>query len=163
MEVGPLSLEELIEAASSAHLTKIQDAARKVAPKPLKDWRGVWPGMSGNPHGFVTIDYYIEGKQVRVHRAGETEDSWYILSGDGDFAAGHGYRCTLPDVRLYVERRPETWMAIAFDFSTNKIVMEQSVNDSEEGKWHCQVWVNSFRGLNSKLGLLTEALEWEVY
>jgi hypothetical protein len=82
MEVGPLSLDQLIEAASSAPFTKIQDAARRVAPKPLKDWQGVWPGMRGNPHGSVTVDYYIEGNRVRVHKTGDAEDLRYILSGE---------------------------------------------------------------------------------
>lgn len=82
---------------------------------------------------------------------------------DEQFVAGHGYRCTLPDVRLFVERQPETWMAIAYELSRKQNLMEQPVNDSEHGKQHCQTWVNSFRGLNSELGMLTDMLEWEVY
>jgi len=82
---------------------------------------------------------------------------------DEQFGAGHGYRCSLPDVRLFVERQPESWMAIGYDRGAKKVVMEQAVNDSEAGREHCQVWVNSFRGPHSKQGLLTEMLPWEIY
>lgn len=82
---------------------------------------------------------------------------------DGQFVAGHGYRCSLPDVRVFVERQPETWMAVGYDQGSKLTVMEQPVHDSAAGRQHCQVWVNSFRGLDSKLGLLTETLPWEIY
>jgi hypothetical protein len=82
---------------------------------------------------------------------------------DDEFVAFHGYRCTLPDVRLFVERGPETWTATAYELSRKQNVMEQAVNDSDHGKEHCQIWVNSFRGPNSELGLLTEILTWEIY
>lgn len=82
---------------------------------------------------------------------------------DHEFVAHHGYRCTLPDVRLFVAREPETWKAYGYDFSTHRMVMEQPVNDSDDGKWHCQVWVNSFRGPHSRHGQLTDALQWEIY
>lgn len=82
---------------------------------------------------------------------------------DEQFVAFHGYRCTLPDVRLFVERHPETWKAIAYELTRKQNVMEQAVNDSGHGKQHCQSWVNSFRGPNSDLGLLTDTLQWEIY
>ena len=82
---------------------------------------------------------------------------------DGQFGAGHGYRCSLPDVRIFVESEPESWMAIGYDRAAKIFVMKQAVNDSEEGRQHCQVWVNSFRGVNSKHGLLTEMLPWQIY
>lgn len=82
---------------------------------------------------------------------------------DEQFVAGHGYRCSLPDVRLFVERQPESWMAIGYERARRKTVMEQPVHDSAAGRQHCQVWVNSFRGLNSKFGLLSETLQWEIY
>jgi hypothetical protein len=82
---------------------------------------------------------------------------------DNNFSAGHGYRCMLPDLKLFVERQPETWMAIAYERIRRKNVMEQAVNDSAHGTLHCQAWVNSFRGNNSDFGLLTECLEWEIY
>jgi hypothetical protein len=82
---------------------------------------------------------------------------------DQEFIAGHGYRCSLIDVRLFVERQPESWMAIGYDRNIKLIVMKQPVNDSAEGRQHCQIWVNSFRGSNSPLGLLTETLQWETY
>jgi len=69
----------------------------------------------------------------------------------------------LPDVRIFVEREPESWMAIGYDRGAKLVVMKQAVNDSEEGRQHCQVWVNSFRDPNSKHGSLTDMLLWEIY
>ena len=82
---------------------------------------------------------------------------------DEQFAAYHGYRCTLPDVRLFVERQPESWMAVAYELNLKRNVMEQAVHTSDHGKEHCQTWVNSFRGPHSQLGILTDMLDWEVY
>lgn len=53
---------------------------------------------------------------------------------DNQFAAGHSYRCSLPDVRIFVERQPESWMAIGYDHGAKMVVMKQAVNDSEAGR-----------------------------
>jgi len=72
-----LSLEELKEAAKS--YTTIRSADVNSVAVPLNTWTGVWRGVSGNPHMFVKVDYYLDGNFVRVHRADET-DYLYILS-----------------------------------------------------------------------------------
>jgi hypothetical protein len=82
---------------------------------------------------------------------------------DEQFIAWHGYRCVLPDVHVFVERQPETWMAVGYELATKMTIMEQPVHNSLAGRQHCQVWVNSFRSENSKLGLLSQMLEWEIY
>jgi hypothetical protein len=82
---------------------------------------------------------------------------------DGEFVAYHGYRCLLPDIRLFVERQPHSWMAVGYEIATKLTVMEQPVNDSTEGRAHCQVWVNSFRFPDPNAELLSKPLEWEVY
>jgi hypothetical protein len=85
--------------------------------------------------------------------------------GDIDFISGTGYGCTLPDLELFVEREPDGWTASAQERMNKMLVMKTKTlfSNSDDGKQHCQVFVNSFRGKDSKLGLLTVPLEWAIY
>lgn len=84
--------------------------------------------------------------------------------GDIDFILGSGYRCVLPDLELLVEREADGWVASAYERINGRLLTRTATlfNNSDEGKQHCQVFVNSFRGEKSTLGLLTAPLRWEI-
>lgn len=84
---------------------------------------------------------------------------------DHQFTLFTGYKCLLPDLSLFVELRQTGWTATAYEPATKGFIMSADVRDSESGKQHCTLFVNSFRAAfrESKHKPLTSPLTWEVY
>lgn len=87
---------------------------------------------------------------------------------DSTFTMGHGYRCLLPDLRLFVELTVYGWQASVFDEPvSNKRgpISQQNVDSSFDGKEHCKLFVNTWRAADTdrKYKPLTAELQWEEY
>jgi hypothetical protein len=71
------SKEVSLEEIKALAFTTIQREIEGAPVLPLKDWMGFSSHVSGGMYASVT--YYLEGNRVRVHKALEDGDHYYIL------------------------------------------------------------------------------------
>jgi hypothetical protein len=87
---------------------------------------------------------------------------------DTDFTVGHGFRCLLPDFRLFVEPTAYGWEALIYEEPVRKYrepIHKQFLDGSSNGKNECKLFVNTWRAAENS-GLhkpLTAELQWEEY
>jgi hypothetical protein len=75
---GPMSIEELKEKAKARGYTRIKRDAEYAVVVILENW----PGFSTHVSGALSaaVNYYLVGDRVRVEKALEETDHWYVLS-----------------------------------------------------------------------------------
>jgi hypothetical protein len=83
MTSEPMTLEDLKKEARAFGYTKIQRTLENSRVEHVIDWRGFSTHVEGGM--YATVTYYLEGNKsdghkVRVHKALEEGDHWYILS-----------------------------------------------------------------------------------
>jgi hypothetical protein len=71
------SKEISLEAIQALNYTTIQREDGSAPAASLRDWRGFSSHVSGGL--YATVTYYLEGNRVRVHKALEHGDHYYIL------------------------------------------------------------------------------------
>jgi hypothetical protein len=67
---------------------------------------------------------------------------------DTDFTVGHGFRCLLPDFRLFVELTAYGWEAMIYEEPVRKYrepIHKQFLDGSSNGKNECKLFVNTWR------------------
>lgn len=73
-----MSLDELKEAALKAGYSRIQREEENAPIVDLRTWNGFSSHVIG--HMYATVEYYLEGNRVCIHKTLEREDHWYLLS-----------------------------------------------------------------------------------
>lgn len=74
----PLGLDELKDEAAKRTSTEVKRDEDGAPWVPLATWNG-FSWHTGIPNFSVQVDYYLEGNRVRITRAGEEQEYWYVL------------------------------------------------------------------------------------
>jgi hypothetical protein len=77
-EEGPMSIEELKEKAKARGYTRIKRDAEYAVVVHVEGWLGFSSLVSGGLN--TAVNYYLVGNRVRVEKALEETDHWYVLS-----------------------------------------------------------------------------------
>jgi hypothetical protein len=72
-------LAELKAEAMKRGYTRIKRDVDRAPWVPLESWRG-FSGSTHTPHYTLQVEYWLEGDKVRVTRALDDQEYWYILS-----------------------------------------------------------------------------------
>jgi hypothetical protein len=83
MATQPTDLDTVKTESLALGYTKIQAELENARVVSLKDWQGISSHVTGGM--YAQVDYYLEGNKsdghkVRVHKAMEDGNHWYILS-----------------------------------------------------------------------------------